>query len=232
MDAQAAHNTVPEHHVLVVDDDDKLRELLSQFLTEHGYFVSEAENTRAAEDVLRFFDVDAMVLDVMMPGETGLEFAKRATALPPTLMLTALNESEDRIAGLESGVSDYLAKPFAPKELLLRLANMLRQRPKASQAAWRFGPYVFTAENGQLTQAGEVVYLTGSEQSCLQALAANVGSPISRGELAEKMGDVSNERSVDVQMNRLRKKIEPNPAKPIYIQTVRHAGYVLIAEPV
>jgi two-component system phosphate regulon response regulator OmpR len=170
-------------------------------------------------------------LDVMMPGETGLAFATRSSALPPTLMLTALNESEDRVAGLESGVSDYLAKPFAPKELLLRLGNMLRQRVKENAATVvAFGPYRFTEETGQLFHDGDAVYLTGSEKTCLQALAQQTRQPMSRAALAEIIGDVSNERSVDVLVNRLRKKIEPNPAKPIYIQTVRHAGYALMAE--
>lgn len=227
----------PDTHILVVDDDDRLRTLLSQYLGEQGFFVSGAARASEADQLLDVFDVDAIVLDVMMPGETGLAYAKRLRsregAVPPVLLLTARGETEDRIAGLEAGAADYLAKPFAPRELLLRLENMLRgsgvQRASESPAI-SFGPYRFDMAHGRLLQDGQHVYLTTSEIDCLRILAERAGQAVSREEIARLAGDLSNERSVDVQINRLRKKIEPLPAKPIYLQTVRHAGYVLHAD--
>lgn len=222
----------PEHHILVVDDDDRLRELLRQYLVDQGFFVSEAENARAAKEILDMFAIDAMVLDVMMPQETGVEFARRlGNAAPPILMLTALGEADDRIAGLEAGASDYLAKPFAPRELVLRLNNLLKRQTAAPPTSTlHFGEYTLDASTGRLSKLGEPVYLTGTEQECLKILADHAGEPVSRERMAQLLGDVTNERTVDVQINRLRKKIESNSAKPIYIQTIRHAGYVLMVE--
>lgn len=226
--------SLPDTHILVVDDDDRLRALLTQYLGEQGYFVSGAANTREADALLEAFTADAIVLDVMMPGETGLEYALRRRAdLPPVLLLTARGEVEDRIAGLEAGAADYLSKPFAPRELLLRLENMVKVRQQASSPvalSVSFGDCRFELAQGRLISDGQHVYLTSSEIDCLRILAERAGTPVSREEIASLMGDVSNERSVDVQINRLRKKIEPQPAKPIYLQTVRHAGYVLHAE--
>ena len=222
-------------HIVVVDDDERLRALLKQFLGEHAFFVSTASNTEEAEELLRMFEVDGMVLDVMMPGESGIAYATRLKArdaAPPVLLLTARGEAEDRISGLEAGAADYLAKPFAPRELLLRLENMLN-RQKAAQAskqAVTFGDYRFELSSGRLIHAGTPVYLTSSESDCLRILAEAAGSPVSREQLAAKLGDVNNERSIDVQINRLRKKIEPHPGKPTYLQTIRHAGYVLYAD--
>ena len=227
---------LPETHILVVDDDDRLRALLKQYLGEQGYFVSGAANTREAEELLATFAVDALVLDVMMPGETGLEYAKRLRPLastPPILLLTARGEVEDRISGLEAGAADYLSKPFAPRELLLRIENMVRGKKGASQAdtgTVTFGDCRFEMAQGRLISGGQHVYLTSSEIDCLRILAERAGTAVSREEIAQLAGDVSNERSVDVQINRLRKKIEPNPGKPVYLQTIRHAGYVLYAD--
>jgi two-component system phosphate regulon response regulator OmpR len=226
------------HHILVVDDDDRLRSLLKQYLSEQGYFVSTAASTAQADELLQQFVVDAMVLDVMMPQETGIDYARRIGAkasatTPPILLLTAQTEADDRIAGLESGARDYLAKPFAPRELVLRLQNMLQSSPAASPApvqALRFGPYRFEPESGRLSDEDGPIYLTSSEADCLRVLARHAGAPVTREAMAEAAGDVNNERSVDVQINRLRKKIEPQPGKPVYIQTVRHAGYVLHAQ--
>lgn len=229
--------TIPDTHILVVDDDDRLRALLKQYLSEHGFFVSTADSTAQADELLRQFAVDLMVVDVMMPRETGVQYARRLRDTgnaPPILLLTARSEAEDRIAGLEAGAEDYLAKPFAPRELVLRLENILH-RNKALKArsggqSVQFGEYRFDTESGRLSGALGPIYLTGSEIDCLRILARQAGQPVSREAIAEAAGDVHNERSVDVQINRLRKKIEPQPGKPIYIQTVRHAGYVLHAQ--
>jgi two-component system phosphate regulon response regulator OmpR len=231
-----AEPIIPATHLLVVDDDDRLRALLKQYLGEQGHLVSTAANAREAEEILAVLVVDAVVLDVMMPGETGLSFCKRIKAndaAPPVLLLTARTEADDRIAGLETGADDYLAKPFAPRELLLRIQNILRRKPAAREAGNKiilFGESRFDLAAGQLTVGHESVYLTSSEIDCLRILAQRAGTPVSREQMAGLLGDVSNERSVDVQINRLRKKIEPNPAKPIYLQTIRHAGYVLYAK--
>lgn len=225
-----------EPHILVVDDDERLRALLKKYLGEQGFFVSTAANTVEAEEVLETFTVDGMVLDVMMPGETGIAYATRLrerVGTPPILLLTARGEPDERIEGLEAGAADYLGKPFAPKELLLRLENIVA-RAREKQAAKRaviFGDYRFDIAQGRLSYHESPVYLTSSESDCLRILAEAAGNPVSRETIAEKLGDVNNERSVDVQINRLRKKIEPQPGKPIYIQTIRHAGYVLYAEP-
>jgi two-component system phosphate regulon response regulator OmpR len=222
-------------HILVVDDDERLRALLSEYLGEHGYFISIAANTVEAEEVLAVFSVDGLVLDVMMPGESGIEYATRLKSragAPPVLLLTARSEAEDRISGLEAGAADYLPKPFAPRELVLRLENMLARGKQAVEArrAVAFGPYLFDLAQGRLTHAGAPLYLTSSESDCLRILAASAGTPVSREHIATTLGDVGNARSVDVQINRLRKKIEPQPGKPIYLQTIRHAGYVLYAD--
>jgi two-component system, OmpR family, phosphate regulon response regulator OmpR len=227
--------TSPAPHILVVDDDERLRALLHKYLGEQGFFVSTAANTAEADEVLRVFSVDGVVLDVMMPGETGIAYATRLRAregAPPVLLLTARGEADDRIAGLEAGAADYLGKPFAPKELLLRLENIVA-RARAQQfakRAVRFGDYRFDMAQGRLNYHDQPIYLTSSEVDCLRILAESAGSPVSRETMATTLGDVTNERSVDVQINRLRKKIEPQPGKPIYLQTIRHAGYVLYAE--
>jgi len=230
--------TIPDKHILVVDDDDRLRALLKQYLSEHGYFVSTAANTAQADEVLQHFAIDMLVLDVMMPKETGMQYAVRLKQLPsapPVLLLTARSEQEDRIAGLESGAQDYLAKPFAPRELVLRMENILQRNKAPAMAttdnhALLFGDYRFDPASGRLSSPQGPLYLTTSEIECLRILGRQAGVPVSREDIARLTGDVYNERSVDVQINRLRKKIEPQPGKPIYIQTVRHAGYVLHAQ--
>lgn len=223
-------------HILVVDDDERLRALLHEYLSEHGFFVSTAANTVEAEEVLTVFGADGIVLDVMMPGESGIAYATRLKSradAPPVLLLTARGEAEDRIEGLEAGAADYLPKPFAPRELVLRLTNMLTRGREAAQArrTVAFGSYRFDVAQGRLTHAGTPLYLTSSESDCLRILAEAAGTPVSREHIATTLGDVHNARSVDVQINRLRKKIEAVPGKPIYLQTIRHAGYVLYADP-
>lgn len=224
----------PLTHILVVDDDARLRRLLGKYLSDQGWAVTEAEDARDARAKLGFFIYDAMVLDVMMPGETGIEFAKTLTGSehPPILMLTAMDEADDRIAGLEAGVDDYLAKPFEPRELVLRLqAIMKRTRTqKVKNAQIVFGDFTYDTESKGLTKSGEAVYLTSAEVSLLHVLANHVNEPLAREVLADAIssdGEQVSERSVDVHMSRLRKKCEKNPARPVTIQTVRGKGYKL-----
>ncbi len=222
-------------HVLVVDDDTRLRDLLQHFLSDQGFRVSVAADADAARHQMCFFEFDALVLDVMMPRETGVEFAATLPAnAPPVLMLTAMGEAQDRIAGLETGARDYLVKPFEPRELVLRLRNLLISKPAIvkTSGVCRFGAFMFDLQSLQLAQDNQPVYLTSSEAAYLKMLAEQCGQPVSRENLAELNSGVQDkqmERSVDVQINRLRKKIEPIPGKPIYIQTMRGAGYVLHA---
>jgi two-component system phosphate regulon response regulator OmpR len=236
MNDVAPMQTVFPPHLLVVDDDDKLRALLVAFLQEHGYFISQAADVAQARTLIAAFRFDAVLLDVLMPGERGtvLSAELRAAGGPPVLHLSALGEGEDRVAGLESGAQDYLVKPFVPKELLLRLKNVLgRSEAAGAQIRTRvhFGAFTFDRESNQLVRGKEPVYLTTAEQDCLKILAATPGVAVSRETLASLMqGGSGNTRSVDVQINRLRKKIEAQPGRPVYIQTVRHAGYALIAE--
>lgn len=223
-------------HLLVVDDDERLRELLQQYLSDHGFFVSTAKDAATARIMLQHFELDAMVLDVMMPGETGIELATSlGKEAPPVLMLTAMGEAEDRIRGLETGARDYLVKPFEPRELVLRINNILQRRQQDLKAMYvvRFGEFSFDTRSSKLLQQDKPIYLTTGEAQCLKILSDNAGKPVSRERLAElTMGSAKgNERSVDVQINRLRKKIEPVPGRPIYIQTVRGAGYVLHPNP-
>lgn len=226
----------PLPHILIVDDDERLRELLQQFLSDQGFFVSAARNTAQARLKMSHFQFDALVLDVMMPEETGLEFAASLSGQhPPILMLTALGETQDRIKGLETGVDDYLVKPFEPRELTLRLRNIMRRFESEPEPITEinFGVFRFDIPSTRLFKGDEQIYLTSSESACLKTLAQHNGNPISREKLAELTTgsqEKSNERSVDVQINRLRKKIEPVPGRPVYIQTVRGAGYILHAD--
>ncbi len=225
-------------HILVIDDDARLRALVKKYLGDQGYAITTAANVGEAEEILSVLSADALVLDVMMPGESGVSFAARLATTPdapPVLLLTARGEAEDRIAGLEAGAADYLTKPFVPKELLLRLKNLLERRGSSARSkpvveTVRFGDYQFAPEQGLLTKSGAPIYLTSGECECLRLLAASLGTPITREAMAGAFGEVQNERSIDVQINRLRKKIEPTPGKPIYLQTIRHAGYVLYGE--
>lgn len=225
-----------EAHVLVVDDDVRLRRLLSRYLAEQGFRVTTAAGAAEARDHLRTIQPDALVLDVMMPGETGLDLtASLRTARQdlPVLLLTARGAPEDRIAGFESGADDYLPKPFEPYELVLRLRAMLR-RAAPAPAAEPAGPIplgamLFDVGRGELQDAGgDVVYLTGSEAALLQALARKPGETLSRETIAEALQmDDTGERAIDVQVTRLRRKIEADPREPRFIHTVRGRGYVL-----
>ncbi len=218
-------------HVLVVDDDDRLRDLLGKFLTENGFVVamaSDAADARTKMDTLAF---DIIVLDLMMPGENGLDFAAwlRDRSSVPILMLTAMGEVEDRIAGLEHGADDYLAKPFEPRELLLRLNNILKRLPTPEEppAEIRLGAVLFEPARAELRLDGQPVRLTDLEAALLGALARRPGETLSREQLIELTGASGGGRAVDVQVTRLRRKIEPDPKLPRYLQTVRGKGYVL-----
>ncbi len=222
-------------HILVVDDDTRLRELLKSFLSRNGFRVTAASSASEARQRLQGLDFDLIVLDVMMPGETGLEFASelRRTDDVPILMLTAMGDPKDRIAGLEKGVDDYLGKPFEPRELLLRIQNVLRRaRPsEPTQEVERlvtFGPMQFDLELGELTQKGKRVPLTDAEIALLRALTGRLGQVLSREALCKSVGSEVNERAIDVQVTRLRRKIEPDPGFPRYLRTVRGQGYRLV----
>jgi two-component system phosphate regulon response regulator OmpR len=219
-------------HLLVVDDDNRIRTLISRFLAENGFRVTIAASAAEARKKLAIIDFDLLVLDVMMPGESGMDFAAdlRRTSAVPILMLTARSETESRIRGLEIGADDYLAKPFDPRELLLRIANILKRggptQPKAKTNEIRFGPYVWSVDRDELKRDDEVVRLTDSELRLMRMFAERPGETIPRHEIVQgesALGD----RTADVQINRLRRKIETDPANPVHLVTVRGQGYRL-----
>ena len=219
-------------HLLVVDDDRRIRDLLSRFLASEGYRVTTADTAADARAKLNGLSFDLLILDVMMPGESGFDFAQalRGTSNVPILMLTARDAAESRIKGLELGADDYLSKPFEPRELSLRIANILRRaQPAAAPAveSVRFGPFLYHLARGELRKGDDVIRLTDRERDMLRVLAATPGETVPRMALAGNGGTVS-ERAVDVQINRLRRKIESNPANPLFVQTVRGVGYRLV----
>ena len=218
------------HHILVVDDDSRLRTLLRKYLSENGYRVSTAADAADARAKLAGLDFDLLVLDVMMPGEDGLALTEslRRQSRVPILLLTAMDGAEDRIGGLERGADDYLAKPFEPRELLLRIASILRRARRPEIADVAFGDFRFDAGRNQLRREGRAVHLTTSEAALLKVFADNPGVILSRGQLNRGAGHGS-ERSIDVRITRLRRKIEADPKAPRHLQTVRGAGYVLWA---
>jgi two-component system phosphate regulon response regulator OmpR len=224
-------------HILVVDDDTRLRELLKSFLSRNDFRVSTAASAAEARQRLSSLDFDLIVLDVMMPGKTGLEFATelRRTDDVPILMLTAMVETKDRIAGLERGVDDYLGKPFEPRELLLRIQSVLRRGRSAGMVAApeaqrqvTFGPMQFDLALGELTDKGNRVPLTDAEIALMRAFTGRIGEVLSRETLCRIIGASVNERAIDVQVTRLRRKIEPVPSFPRYLRTVRGQGYRLV----
>jgi two-component system phosphate regulon response regulator OmpR len=220
-------------HVLIVDDDDRLRALLKKFLREHDFLVTAVSGAAEARRKMGWFAFDVMILDVMMPKESGLELLKSLSPeiRPPVLMLSAMGEAEDRIRGLEIGADDYLPKPFDPKELVLRIKTIMRRKvPVSSDArSVTFGEYIFDLASSQLRRGSEAIYLTSNELAMLKLLAEQAGKPVTREALSNLIPGTSSERSVDVQITRLRKKIEESEGKPLYLQTVRGAGYVLYA---
>ena len=218
-------------HVLVVDDDRRLRELLARYLTEQGFRVTSAASAAEARAKAQSLVFDAMVLDVMMPGENGFDYARsvRETSRVPILMLTARSNTNDRVMGLEIGADDYLPKPFEPRELTLRLNNIINRgapaRAGASEAV-TFGPFTFRADRGELRRGEEMIRITEREREILTILAGAGGASVEREPLAGS-GGAAAERAVDVQINRLRRKIEVDPANPLLLQTVRGVGYRL-----
>jgi len=226
-------------HILVVDDDDRLRELLRRYLAEQDFIVTTANNAADARAKLKNLSTDLMVLDIMMPGETGLDLTKSlheaqksSARRLPILLLTARGEAEDRIAGFEMGADDYLQKPFEPRELLLRINAILRRVPKPpvvipelKLGAWRYNP-----QRDELSSANETVRLTDMEAGLMRVLAAEPGVPMSREMLAERSKGVVNDRTIDVQVTRLRRKIEDDAKNPRYLVTVRGEGYMLMPD--
>lgn len=224
-------------HILVVDDDRRLRELLRKYLSENGFFVTVAEDAASAAAKLAGLEFDLLVLDIMMPGETGLEFAAAQRAkgfATPILMLTAMGDADDRIGGLEAGADDYLVKPFEPRELLLRINNILKRRPvqappPAAPRIMRFGSWRWNPEREELVSDGglEPRMLTTAEVSLMRVLALRPGEIVSRDELIERSAVTGNARTVDVQVVRLRRKLDDDARQPRYLVTVRGEGYVL-----
>lgn len=219
-------------HILVVDDDDRIRDLVARYLTEHGFVAATTANAAEAREAVAAFSFDALVVDVMMPGESGLDLTRalRQKTDIPVLLLTALGETQDRISGLETGADDYLPKPFEPRELVLRLQAILRRKPKAHAGGGpvKIGPWRFLPDENVLSNGASSQRLTTAEVTLLKALIAHAGKVISREELVRlcEMDDTG-ERTIDVQVTRLRRKLEDDAKMPRYLQTVRGKGYLL-----
>jgi two-component system phosphate regulon response regulator OmpR len=222
-------------HILVIDDDKRLRDLIARFLTEQGHRVTTAGDAADARAKMAGITFDLLVLDVMMPGESGLDLARslREISLVPILLLTAMGEATDRITGLETGADDYLVKgQFEPRELVLRISAILkraraRRERQTSVGAVKFGAFVFELDKRRLFKSGEPVHLTEAESELLYQLARRASQPVSREELAPQSDETGESRLIDVQMTRLRRKIEDDPRFPRYLQTVRGRGYML-----
>jgi two-component system phosphate regulon response regulator OmpR len=221
-------------HLLVIDDDTRIRDLLHRYLSEQGFRVTTAADAAEARRKLEGLDFDLLIVDVMMPGESGLSLTKSLRDIKdvPILILTALAEAESRVDGLEAGADDYLSKPFNPRELVLRVNNILRRggpptTPKIEQVV--FGPYTFTISRRELKKGGDPVRLTDREREIMVLFAERAGETIPRHELVAGEAEVG-ERTIDVQINRLRRKIETDPANPVWLQTVRGIGYRLSVE--
>lgn len=223
-------------HILVVDDDTRLRSLLQRFLRENGFYVSTAKGAAEARGAMQAYQFDLLIVDIMMPEETGLEFlgGLRQESAIPVIMLTAMGDTEDRITGLESGADDYLPKPFEPKELVLRIKNILKRAPKEKSGTSEklgLGQCIYDMQTKELvSKQGQVVHITPVEQSLLSVLGAKSGQIFTREKLAEILGAGQSPRSIDVQITRLRKKIESDSKNPRYLQTVRGKGYMLLPE--
>mgnify|MGYP001487994879 FL=1 len=221
-------------HVLIIDDDQKIRLLLKKFLDNNGFRVSDAENTQQAKKIMETLIFDLLVIDIMMPGQNGLEFLKevRQTNAIPTLMLTAMSNPEDRLDGLEYGADDYMTKPFEPRELLLRIQNILKRHPenlKKSESSYntRFGPFSFNQKSLNLYKNDVPVHLTTSEQKLLNCFCKSPNKAFSRDDINNSLGGNMETRSIDVAIARIRRKIEDYQRHPIYLQTVRGIGWML-----
>ena len=228
-----------DSHLLIVDDDERIRSLLQKFLIQNDYLVSTAEDTEQARTLLSAIEFDFIILDVMMPGQDGISFTAELRELKnetPVLLLTARGETEDRIKGLEAGADDYLPKPFEPKELLLRINAILRRMPNMKEdqvmpKTLSFGNLSYDVARNELWEGEKQIRLTTTESQLMKIFTSVLGEPISRTDLVASLGrDVSSaqDRAIDVQITRLRRKIEVNPGQPRYLQTVRGAGYMLL----
>lgn len=224
-------------HILVVDDDDRIRDLVSRYLNEHGFVALSVDSAQSAAAALRHAVFDAIVLDVMMPGQTGVEWTRelRRKNDIPVLLLTAMGEIDDKVLGLQSGADDYLTKPFDPRELVVRLQAILRRRPAAPDGEdyqLKIGEMIFDPTINTLTIDGAPIRLTDVEANLLKALGRRANDILSREMLAELCGLDAGERTIDVQVTRLRKKLGEDSKAPHYLQTVRGKGYILRAEKV
>ncbi len=224
-------------HILVVDDDTRLRSLLQRFLRDEGFFASSAKDAQSARDMLKEYSFDLLIVDVMMPNESGIEFLTklRKESDVPAIMLTAMGETADRISGLECGADDYIPKPFEPKELILRIKNILRRAPKGEKPQQSekisLGRCSYNMSKKELLDSdGNVVHITPVEQALLCTLGQTSGRIFSREKLAEILGGNQSPRSIDVQITRLRRKIEADSKNPRYLQTVRGKGYMLLPD--
>ena len=228
-----------DSHLLIVDDDERIRSLLQQFLIQNDYLVSTAEDVKQARTLLSAIEFDLIILDVMMPGQDGISFTTELRKLQnktPVLLLTARGETEDRIKGLEAGADDYLPKPFEPKELLLRINAILRRMPNMKEdqvmpKTLSFGNLSYDVARNELWEGEKQIRLTTTESQLMKIFTSVLGEPISRTDLVASLGrDVSSaqDRAIDVQITRLRRKIEVNPGQPRYLRTVRGAGYMLL----
>jgi two-component system phosphate regulon response regulator OmpR len=227
----------PDAHILIVDDDERIRTLLQKFLSRNGYWVTPARDAAHARTLLDGLEFDLLVIDVMMPGEDGVSLTKglRDILATPIMLLTAKGEADDRILGLEAGADDYLAKPFEPKELLLRINAILRRVPKAQEAeeapkSLQLGPIRYDMVRGEMWHGQDLIRLTATESALMRIFSARTNQAISRAQLVQDLGrgdGQAQERAVDVQITRLRRKIEEDPKAPRYLQTVRGAGYML-----
>ena len=229
-----------EHHILVIDDDERLRILLRRFLEESGFRVTDAGSAQEARSILKGMAFDILVVDVMMPGETGIEFLAdlRKDNPVPALFLTARSETESRIEGLEAGADDYMSTPFEPRELVLRIQRILQRNGLTEQKTMAndvgFGPFHFDIVSGLLTKAGNRLHITTAEQQLLGTFAKAPNTVLSRDDLSNILNGRMEGRSIDVAVARLRRKLEPNPRHPVYLQTVRNRGWMLrtdIAQP-
>ena len=232
----------PEVHLLIVDDDERIRSLLQKYLMRNGFWVTSARDGAHARRLLAGLDFDLIVLDVMMPGEDGISLTRdlRRSLTTPILLLTAKAEADDRIAGLEAGADDYLTKPFEPRELLLRINAILRRTPPEVETrlprVLHMGPVRYDVDRGEMWRGDDLIRLTATEAALMRIFAARPGEAVSRTQLVEDLGrgggrgDSAQERAVDVQITRLRRKVEADPKQPRYLQTVRGAGYMLAPE--
>ena len=221
-----------KNHILIVDDDDKIRNLLKEYLTENNYIVSTAENADQAKERLQYLRFDIIILDVMMPGQDGYELTKeiKKQIKVPIILLTAKGEVENRIKGLELGADDYLSKPFEPKELILRIKNIINKNTKIdTKSKHVVGAAEIDLNKMTINLNNKFKKINNSEKKILIDMLANPGATYSREDIG-KISGISQERSIDVMITRLRQKLETDPKNPKYLQTIRGSGYVLWIE--